>query len=62
MSFLGQVKNIAKSNTNLMIQQTLDAVLTFGKSAVHTIMPDDYEFYLCSLELYNSKKIKSIKK
>ena len=58
MSFLGQVTNIAKSHTNLMIQQTLDAVLTFGKSAVHTIMPDDYEFYLCSLELYNSKKIR----
>ena len=31
MSFLGQVGNIAKSNINLMVQQTLDAVLSFGK-------------------------------
>lgn len=53
MSFLG---NIAKGTANSVVTQTLNAVTTMGKSAVHSLMPDDYEYYLCSFELYNSSK------
>lgn len=53
MSFVGQ---IYKNNTNAIIQQTLNAVENYGKSAVHALIPDDYEYYLCSFELYNSAK------
>ena len=33
----------------------INAVIDFGKSALHSVMPDDYEYYLCSFELYDSK-------
>lgn len=54
MSFKGQIKNIAKKGANGLSKTVIDSVLEVGKSALHTIMPDDYEYYLCSLELYNS--------
>lgn len=39
---------------NNIINQTMNTALEFGKSAVHALAPDDYEYYLCSLELYNT--------
>lgn len=59
MSFTGQLKNIGKGLFNLGVEQVANAVLTFGKSAVHTLMPDEYEYYLCSLELYDSTHTKT---
>lgn len=44
-----------KSTGTLSLQRLIDATIDFGKSAVHALMPDDYEYYLCSFELYNSK-------
>lgn len=32
----------------------MDSVISVGKGAVHAMMPDDYEYYLCSFELYDS--------
>lgn len=55
MSFGGQIKNFAGNSANNIISQTLNAALTIGKAAVHAVMPDDYEYYLCSLTLYNYK-------
>lgn len=36
-------------------QQLIDTALNVGKAAVHAAMPDDFEYYLCSLELVNHK-------
>lgn len=55
MSFGGQIKSFAVKTANNAISQTLDAALTIGKAAIHAVMPDDYEYYLCSLTLYNYK-------
>lgn len=54
MSIRGQLKNIGSKWINVETQQLMNAVMTVGKAAVHTIIPDDYEYYLCSLELYDS--------
>lgn len=54
MSFKGQMEKIGKSGLNNLVSSTMNAVIDFGKSAVHALMPDDYEYYLCSLELYDS--------
>lgn len=59
MSLLGQLGNIGKKATNMGTEQLINAILTVGKSAVHTIIPDEYEYYLCSLELYDSKHTKT---
>lgn len=33
------------------IENTLNAALTIGKAALHVMSPDNYEYYMCSLEL-----------
>lgn len=33
------------------IENTLNAALTVGKAALHVMSPDNYEYYMCSLEL-----------
>lgn len=53
MSWIG---DFAKNNTNSIITNTLNAVENFGKSAVNALLPNDYEYYLCSFELYDSKR------
>lgn len=55
MSF---ISNLGKTTLNGTVEQLTNAVLTVGKSAVHTLAPDDYEYYLCSLELYDSTHTK----
>jgi hypothetical protein len=59
MSFLGQLENIGSRALNVGTEQIANAVLTVGKSAVHTIIPDEYEYYLCSLELFDSTHTKT---
>lgn len=54
MSLLGQIENIGSKALNVTTTQLMNALITVGKSAVHTIIPDEYEYYLCSLELYDS--------
>lgn len=43
----GQLTNVA--------QQVIDSAMSVGKAALHAVMPDDIEYYLCSLELVNCK-------
>ena len=40
---------------NNAIRQVIDGALSIGKAAMHCWLPDDIEFYLCSLELVNYK-------
>ena len=35
------------------VRQIVDTAITVGKSALHCVMPDDIELYLCALELVN---------
>jgi hypothetical protein len=59
MSLLGQIGNIGKSNVNNISSSVLDVAINVGKSALNALFPDDYEYYLCSLELLdsNSKQV-----
>lgn len=47
MSFLKWTKHSAES----AVENALNAAMTVGKSALHTVSPDNYEYYMCSLEL-----------
>jgi len=49
------LKTIMKSQGTNVAQQLIDTALNVGKSAIHAAMPDDFEYYLCSLELVNHK-------
>lgn len=44
-----------KSQGTNVAQQLIDTALSVGKAAIHAAMPDDFEYYLCSLELVNHK-------
>ena len=48
-------KDTLKSAGSTALSGLVDAAIDFGKSALHALMPDDYEYYLCSFELYDSK-------
>lgn len=41
------VKNLASS----IYSNRVDAAISIGESALHTMSPDNYEYYMCSLEL-----------
>ena len=58
MSLLRHIGNIGGRLLNGTTEQLMNAIVTVGKSAVHTIIPDEYEYYLCSLELYDSMRTK----
>lgn len=46
--------NIGKSTLNGAISATRGALMETGRAALHATAPDDYEYYLCSFELFNS--------
>lgn len=58
MSLKKQLGNISGKALNVATTQLMNALVVVGKSAVHTIIPDEYEYYLCSLELYDSAHTK----
>ena len=43
-------KDTLKSAGSTALSGLVDAAIDFGKSALHALMPDDYEYYLCSFE------------
>ena len=49
------LKTIMKSQGTNVAKQLIDTALNVGKAAIHAAMPDDFEYYLCSLELVNHK-------
>ena len=49
------LSSILKGQGSNAAKQVIDAALSVGKAALHTVMPDDIEFYLCSLELVDCK-------
>lgn len=49
------LKTIMKSQGANVTKQLIDTAMNVGKAAIHAAMPDDFEYYLCSLELVNHK-------
>ena len=48
------LKSIIQSKTGASVIQSLKSTLVeVGRSAIHATLPDDFEYYLCSLELVN---------
>lgn len=37
-----------------VVESALNTALTVGTAALHTLSPDNYEYYMCSLELLNA--------
>ena len=40
---------------NTAFKSVVDTAISLGKAALHAALPDDFEYYLCSLELVNHK-------
>lgn len=58
MSFIKDVgkgaANIGKSTVNGALSAARGALVETGRAGLHATAPDDYEYYLCSFELFNS--------
>jgi hypothetical protein len=42
------------NSVNEVLEQSRSLLMTVGKAALHSIAPDNFEYYLCSLELLDS--------
>lgn len=54
MAFLNQANKIAGNSIESVSSNARAAAITLGRSALHTLAPDNFEYYMCSLELLNS--------
>jgi hypothetical protein len=55
MSVLSELGRIGGSSLTSVYQNTLSVVSTMGKAALHALVPDDFEYYMCALELIDSQ-------
>ena len=56
MSNLGNFyTNLGKNTLTGALQSTRSTLIEKGRAAIHAMAPDEYEYYLCSLELLNSE-------
>lgn len=51
MAFLNQSGRIAGSTLNSVVENARSAISTIGRGALHSLAPDNFEYYMCSLEL-----------
>jgi hypothetical protein len=56
MGLLTTILKDSSKTASAAINNTIDAVEQYGIAAVHSIVPDDIEYYLCSLELFTENK------
>lgn len=47
------MSKFGQTTLNGAVQTARSTLVELGRSAVHAIIPDEYEYYLCSLELLN---------
>ena len=52
MSYL---EHVGETNLNTAIENARNALATVGRSGLHALAPDQFEYYMCSLELLDSK-------
>lgn len=50
--------SIISNTINSTIESLSSAVVSMGQSAVHSLIPNEYEYYLCAFTLYDSSKSK----
>lgn len=48
--------NVEKSSVNSIRENVISVVDTLGRAALHAMSPDNFEYYMCSLELLDSSK------
>ena len=46
--------NFLGNTVNSVVENASEAIVTIGKSALHALAPDNFEYYMCSLELLDS--------
>lgn len=54
MSALSEIGSRSAKTAISAVSNALNAAITVGKAALHASAPDNYEYYLCSLELLSS--------
>ena len=54
MAFLNQAGRIAGNTVNSVVENARGAAATIGRAALHSLAPDNFEYYMCSLELLDS--------
>lgn len=47
--------NVLGNTVNSVVENARSAVVTVGKAALHALAPDNFEYYMCSLELLDSQ-------
>ena len=52
---MAEMSNILKGVGGNVAQQVIDTAISVGKAALHCVMPNDIELYLCALELVDCK-------
>lgn len=50
------LNNITKTAINSSVGNALNAAMTVGKAALHMLAPDNYEYYMCSLEVIDCNR------
>lgn len=48
------MSNLLTNTAGAALEQALNLRVSLGKSAAHSLFPNNYEYYLCSFELYDS--------
>lgn len=50
------INNITKTAINSSVGNALNAAMTVGSAALHMLAPDNYEYYMCSLEVIDCNR------
>lgn len=56
MSISSKISSVSKSESNSSVSNAINAAMTIGSSAMHMLTPDNYEYYMCSLELIDCNR------
>lgn len=51
MGFTTDIKNITKTSLNSSVANAINVAGKVGNALLHNVAPDNYEYYMCSLEL-----------
>lgn len=55
---MGMLKNVINKQILNVGQQVVDTAISVGRAALHATMPDEIEYYLCSLELVDCQDVR----
>lgn len=57
MAFVNQAGKIAGNTVNSVVENAREAAFQIGKGALHSLAPNEFEYYMCSLELLDSSGV-----